>query len=128
MVLKSYNIDPIFLLSPTTTDERIKKISDAGSGFLYYVSLKGVTGSKDVDLAEVTEKVNQLKNKLGLPIGIGFGIRDSKTAEQMAQVGDAIIVGSALVQLIEDNQKLGKDTIKKAISSKMKTFKKAIQA
>jgi len=74
------------------------------------------------------EKVNHLQEKLGLPIGIGFGIRDGKTAEQMAKVGDAIIVGSALVQLIEDNQKSGKDAIKKAISSKMKEFKNAIQS
>ena len=128
VALQNNNIDRIFLVAPTTPDYRLDEVNRQGSGFVYYVSLKGVTGSKDVDLAEVTEKVNQLKNKLGLPIGIGFGIRDSKTAEQMAQVGDAIIVGSALVQLIEDNQKLGKDTIKKAISSKMKTFKKAIQA
>ncbi len=128
IALEKNGLDRIFLVAPTTPDYRLAEVNRQGSGFIYYVSLKGVTGSKAVDLDEVTEKVSHLQEKLGLPIGIGFGIRDGKTAEQMAKVGDAIIVGSALVQLIEDNQKSGKDAIKKAISSKMKEFKNAIQS
>lgn len=126
--LQSNGLDRIFLVAPTTPDYRLDEVNRQGSGFVYYVSLKGVTGSKDLDLEEVITKVNHLKQKLGLPIGIGFGIRDGKTAKKMAQVGDAVIVGSSLVQLIEDNKDLGKDAIKKAISSKMQEFKKAMRS
>jgi tryptophan synthase alpha chain len=126
--LQSNGLDRIFLVAPTTPDNRLEEVNRQGSGFVYYVSLKGVTGSKDLDLEEVTTKVNHLKQKLGLPIGIGFGIRDGKTAQKMGQVGDAVIVGSSLVQLIEDNKDLEKNAIEKAISSKMQEFKKAMRS
>ncbi len=126
--LKEHGLDRIFLVAPTTPDYRLDEVNRQGSGFVYYVSLKGVTGSKDLDFEEVFQRVNHLKEKLNLPIGIGFGIKNAETAKKMSQVGDGIIVGSALVQLIEDNELAGKDAIEQAISSKMQAFKSAIQA
>ncbi len=120
------DLDRIFLVAPTTPDYRLAEVNKQGSGFVYYVSLKGVTGSKDLDITEVSAKVNNLKNKINLPIGIGFGIKDGKTAQQMSKVGDAIIVGSALVQLIENNKDSEKNIIITALAKKMQEFKMAI--
>ena len=102
-ILKSKEIDPIFLLSPTTTAERIKKISDAGSGYLYYVSLKGVTGSSALNVDEVAERVAAIKAISSLPVGVGFGIKDDESASSIAAVSDGVIVGSAIVKIIENN-------------------------
>jgi len=102
-ILKSHNIDPIFLLSPTTTDERIKIISDAGSGFLYYVSLKGVTGSNALNVDEVAKRVETIKSISSLPVAVGFGVKDAETASAVSKVSDGAIVGSAIVKIIENN-------------------------
>ena len=102
-ILKAHNIDPIFLLSPTTTDERIKKISDAGSGFLYYVSLKGVTGSNALNVDEVEKRVATIKSISSLPVAVGFGVKDAETASAVSKVSDGAIVGSAIVKIIENN-------------------------
>jgi tryptophan synthase alpha chain len=102
-ILKSHNIDPIFLLSPTTTDKRIKKISDAGSGFLYYVSLKGVTGSNALNVDEVAARVATIKSIANMPVAVGFGIKDAETASAVSKVSDGSIVGSAVVKIIENN-------------------------
>ncbi len=102
-ILKSSGIHPIFLLSPTTTDKRIKKIANAGSGFLYYVSLKGVTGSSILNVQEVKERVNKIKTLSTLPVAVGFGIKDADTAAAVAAVSDGSIVGSAIVKIIENN-------------------------
>ena len=101
--LKDQHIDPIFLLSPTTQDARIKKITAVGSGFLYYVSLKGVTGSNVLNITEVEEQVNKIKQYSNLPVGVGFGIKNAETAAAVASVSDAVIVGSAIVKIIENN-------------------------
>ncbi len=124
--LRTNKLDRIFLVAPTTPDNRLNEVNKQGSGFVYYVSLKGVTGSKNLDLKEVANKVRGLQEKLSLPIGVGFGIRDGKIAKQMAKISEAIIVGSALVQLIEDNKSADKNFIIKAIVSKMQEFKQAI--
>ncbi len=124
--LSSQDLDRIFLVSPTTPDSRLKAVNEQGAGFAYYVSLKGVTGSKDLDVQGVTQHVNHIRERLGLPIGIGFGIRNGEAAYQMAKVGDAIIVGSSLVQLIEDNMDAGKSAIIDAITQKMIEFKQAV--
>lgn len=100
-VLRKHKIDPIFLIAPTTTGERIKKISEQASGFIYYVSLKGVTGSSALDVTAVEEKMAQIREYTDLPVGVGFGIKNAETAGKVAQVADAVVVGSALVQLIE---------------------------
>lgn len=100
-LLKSRDIDPIFLLSPTTDASRISTIVHQASGFVYYVSLKGVTGSANLDIAQVTERLADIRTKTRLPIGVGFGVRDAETARQVAVIADAIVVGSRMVQEIE---------------------------
>lgn len=102
--LKLHDIDPIFLLSPTTQPQRIEKITAVGSGFLYYVSLKGVTGSNVLDVNDVDLHVKQIRNVSTLPIGVGFGIKTADDAAAVADVSDAVVVGSVLVKMIEDNK------------------------
>jgi len=99
--LRSHSIAPIFLLAPTTTQERIKLICSQADGYLYYVSLKGVTGSANLDTQTIAGKVAEIRQYTDLPIGVGFGIKDAKSAAQVAKISDAVIVGSALVRLIE---------------------------
>jgi len=93
----------IFLTSPTTRPDRMQLISQLGGGFCYYVSLKGVTGSKKLDLNEVSAKVSVLRENVGMPIGVGFGISDAESAAAVGQIADAVIVGSAIVKRIADN-------------------------
>jgi tryptophan synthase alpha chain len=102
-ILKEKQIDTIFLVAPTTTDERMEKIVSHASGFIYYVSIKGVTGTVELDVAEVSRKVDNLKHKTGLPVGVGFGIRDGKSAAAVSEVADAVVVGSTIVRCIEDH-------------------------
>jgi len=99
--LSQHNIDSIFLLSPTTTETRIKRICAASSGYVYYVSLRGVTGASHIDLNEVQRKLASIRQVSDLPISVGFGIKDANTAAQVARIADAVIVGSALVNQIE---------------------------
>lgn len=101
--MKAQQVDPIFLMSPTTTDDRIELITSAASGFVYYVSLKGVTGAATLDIQEVEDKLGQIRKHTDLPIGVGFGISDADKAQQMSKISDAVIVGSALVKQIEAN-------------------------
>lgn len=101
--LKAHGIDCIFLVAPTTTEQRVAKIAQLASGFVYYVSLKGVTGSSQLDTQAVTEKLTMLRQHIHIPIGVGFGISDAASASQIAQVADAVIVGSKIVQTIENN-------------------------
>ena len=98
VVLKQYDLDPIFLIAPTSTDERISHVLGQARGFIYYVSLKGVTGSGALDTREAAERIAKVKAQTDLPVGVGFGIRDADTAKKMASVADAVIVGSVLVQ------------------------------
>lgn len=98
--LKRYKIDQIFLLAPTTSDERLELICSRGSGFLYYVSLKGVTGSDRLDTREVADRIAHIRGKTRMPVGVGFGIKDPATAKAIAGFSDAIIIGSALVERI----------------------------
>ncbi len=100
-IFQQNQLSPIFLLSPTTDAERIQKIAKHASGYLYYVSLKGVTGSANLDSQAVANKVQEIRQFTNLPIGVGFGIRDAESAASIAKVSDAVVVGSALVQRIE---------------------------
>lgn len=102
-LLRAKGIDSIFLLAPTTVDSRMDEVARAASGYVYYVSLKGVTGASHLDLAEVSAKVPQIRAHVKLPIGVGFGIRDGKTAKAISAVSDAVVVGSRLVQEIENS-------------------------
>lgn len=98
--LQAAGIDPIFLLSPTTSPQRTKMIIQMASGYLYYVSLKGVTGMGTINVAEVSANVEKLRDNTTLPITIGFGIRDAQSATTLAKVADGIIIGSALIERI----------------------------
>ena len=101
--LKENNIDSIFLIAPTTNDNRIKLIINQATGFLYYVSLKGVTGSVNINIKQVAQKVQNIKEFTTLPIGVGFGVRDAKTAKEVSLISDAVVIGSRIVQEIEDS-------------------------
>jgi len=93
-------LDPVFLLAPTSTNERMERIAAMARGFVYYVSLKGVTGAATLDVQSVTEAVNRIRAVTSMPIGVGFGIRDAEAAARIAQIADAVVVGSAVVKLI----------------------------
>ncbi|MFO1435094.1 MAG: tryptophan synthase subunit alpha [Gammaproteobacteria bacterium] len=101
-LMKSHGIDPVFLFAPTTSDARAAKICAAASGFLYYVSLKGVTGASSLNVDEVAMRINHIRKFTALPVGVGFGVKDAAAAAQLAQVADAVVVGSALVNIIEN--------------------------
>jgi len=100
-MLDARSLDTIFLLSPTTTDERLRRIAELGRGYLYYVSLRGVTGASNIDLADVAARVRRVREFTRLPVGVGFGIRDAASAKAIAALSDAVIIGSALIQEIE---------------------------
>lgn len=102
-VLKQYQIDTIFLLSPTTESARVQSVVNLASGFIYYVSLKGVTGAGHLDIVDVAEKVAAIRQHTSLPVGVGFGVRDATTAKAVAAIGDAVVVGSRTVQEIENS-------------------------
>ncbi len=100
-LLKASGIDSIFLLAPTTLETRMDAVARNASGYVYYVSLKGVTGASHLDLTEVAKKVPQIRSHVKLPIGVGFGIRDGETARAVADLSDAVVIGSRLVEEIE---------------------------
>jgi tryptophan synthase alpha chain len=99
--LEKHGLDPIFLLAPTTVDERIAEVAKLARGYVYYVSLKGVTGAGNLDLSAIEQKLPALKKHIALPIGVGFGIRDAETARRVADLADAVVIGSRIVQEIE---------------------------
>ncbi|MGD9832501.1 MAG: tryptophan synthase subunit alpha [Piscinibacter sp.] len=99
--LGAKGLDMIFLLAPTSTEQRIREVGRIASGYVYYVSLKGVTGAGHLDTAAVAGMVPRIKQHVKLPVGVGFGIRDAQTARAVAAVSDAVVIGSALVQLLE---------------------------
>jgi tryptophan synthase alpha chain len=98
---KKNEIDPIFLLAPTSTDERIDQVARIGSGFLYYVSLRGITGATHIDLGDVAARIPRIRAATRLPIGVGFGIRDADSARRVAADADAVVIGSRIIQEIE---------------------------
>jgi len=101
--MKRHGIDPIFLLAPTSHRARIERITSTASGFVYYVSLKGVTGAANLSVDSVRDKLAEIRACTDLPVGVGFGIKDAETAGAMARIADAVVVGSALVSRIEAN-------------------------
>ncbi len=102
--LQRHGIDPIFLLAPTTEETRIEKVAKLARGYVYYVSLKGVTGAGNLDLSAIEQKLPQLRKHIKLPIGVGFGIRDAVTAKAVARLCDGVVVGSRIVQEIENSE------------------------
>ena len=101
-LMRQAGIDPIFLLAPTSTERRIQEVARVGSGYLYYVSLRGVTGAGHIDLADVAAHIPKIRAATQLPIGVGFGIRDAESARRVAQTADAVVIGSRIIQEIED--------------------------
>lgn len=124
-VIKPLELDHIFLISPTTHGERLEKVCEVASGFLYYVSLKGVTGSNQLDIEAVNEKLAEIRSKTDLPVGVGFGISDAQIAEAVGRVCDAVVVGSALVQRIADNAD-NVENMKKEIASFIGSMRQAL--
>ncbi|MDQ9170238.1 tryptophan synthase subunit alpha [Oxalobacteraceae bacterium R-40] len=100
--MQENGMDMIFLLAPTSTEERIAQVAKVGSGFSYYVSLKGVTGAGHIDTKEVAERITAVRKHVKLPIGVGFGIRDAATAKSVATVSDAVVIGSRIIQELEN--------------------------
>ena len=100
--MRAAGIDPIFLLAPTSTEARIAQIARVASGYIYYVSLKGVTGAATIDLDAVAARIPQIRQHARLPVGVGFGIRDAATARAISGVADAVVIGSRIVQLLEE--------------------------
>ena len=99
--LHEHAIDPVFLLAPTSTEARMREVGRIATGYVYYVSLKGVTGAGHLDVAAVAEMIPRIRHHVSIPVGVGFGIRDGATAKAVAKVSDAVVIGSALVQLLE---------------------------
>ncbi len=101
--LQQHLLDPLFLLSPTTPASRMRQMASIASGFLYYVSLKGVTGASTLDIDSVESRLRELRVLTELPLGVGFGINDADSAAAVAKIADAVVVGSAVVTRIADN-------------------------
>ena len=99
--LDKLEIDFIFLVAPTTTNERLKHIAKIATGYIYYVSLKGVTGAGNLDIDSVNHHLSRMKNYIKLPVGVGFGIKNAEIAKQVSENAYAVIVGSALVSIVE---------------------------
>lgn len=121
-------IDLIYLLTPTTTLDRAKLICSMASGYVYYVSVKGVTGSSSLDVASVRTRVETLKEITQLPIGVGFGIRDAKTARLVSECADGVIVGSVLVNAIAEHKNAASDKVAAALTDIIQPMRQSLDA
>ena len=100
--LRAHGMDLIFLLAPTSTPERMQQMARVASGYVYYVSLKGVTGAGTLDTAAVEAMLPKIREHVHIPVGVGFGIRDAQTAQAIGKVADAVVIGTRIIQLIEN--------------------------
>lgn len=125
--LQQQDLDRIFLISPTTDTGRMGVVSRASSGFIYYVSLKGVTGAANIDTKAVGDRVSAIHALTDLPVGVGFGIKDAGSAAAVAAEADAVVVGSALVRKIEENV-TSADRINTAVSTLLGEMRRAMDA
>jgi len=105
--LKSAGLDPIYLLAPTSTEARMRDVAQLARGYIYYVSLKGVTGAGNLDTDDVGHHVDAIRRHVHIPIGVGFGIRDAQSAARVARHADAVVIGSKLIQVIQDASQQG---------------------
>jgi tryptophan synthase alpha chain len=101
--LHRHALDPIFLLAPTSSEARMAQVGALASGYIYYVSLKGVTGSATLDVAAVAARIPEIRARTGVPVGVGFGIRDAATAAAVAELADAVVIGSRIIEEIEQS-------------------------
>ncbi|TFZ02431.1 tryptophan synthase subunit alpha [Ramlibacter henchirensis] len=99
--LKKAGLDLIFLLAPTSTARRMQQVAEVASGYVYYVALKGVTGAGHLDTATVEQMLPRIREHVKVPVGVGFGIRDAASAKAISKVADAVIIGTKIVQLVE---------------------------
>ncbi|MEN8261710.1 MAG: tryptophan synthase subunit alpha [Pseudomonadota bacterium] len=127
-LLTEKQVDAIFLLAPNSTDKRIRMMGEVGRGYLYYVSLKGVTGASHLDLGDVERKLAQIRRNTDLPIGVGFGVKDAQTAAAVARLADAVVVGSALISRIEANLNRSDEEIRAELVGFLKTMRAAMDA
>jgi tryptophan synthase alpha chain len=121
--LKAASLDPIFLLAPTSTDARMAEVGRIASGYVYYVSLKGVTGAGHLDTDAVAQVLPRIRKHVSVPVGVGFGIRDAATAQAIGRVADAVVIGSRLVQLMETQKR---DTVASAAAAFMAEIRSAL--
>ena len=125
--LSNYEIDLIRLISPTTNDYRINEITSNSSGFLYYVSLKGITGAEIDSYDELKKRVKEIKESSSIPVVIGFGIKDRETASKMSSFADGVVVGSAIVDMISNSEKQENKLVLNKISKFVGDIKSSIQ-
>jgi tryptophan synthase alpha chain len=123
--LKAAGMDPIFLLAPTSTDERMAAVGRIASGYVYYVSLKGVTGAGHLDTDAVATMLPRIRARVSVPVGVGFGIRDAASAQAVGRVADAVVIGSRLVQIMETQKR---DTLAPAAQAFMAEIRAALDA
>lgn len=100
-LLHQAQIDPIFLLAPTSTEERMAKVGKIARGYVYYVSLKGVTGAGNIDIADVAARLERIRQHVSIPVGVGFGIRDAESARRLGEFADAVVIGSKIIETME---------------------------
>ncbi|MCC2675288.1 MAG: trpA [Ramlibacter sp.] len=123
--LKANGLDLIFLLAPTSTDQRIQQVARIASGYVYYVSLKGVTGAGHLDTAAVEEALPRIRKHVKIPVGVGFGIRDAVTAKAVGRVADAVVIGTKVIQVVEDQPR---DNVLPALSGFLRDIRTALDS
>ena len=123
--LKSAGIDLIFLLAPTSTNERMAQVARIASGYVYYVSLKGVTGAGHLDTEAVGRMIPRIREHVSIPVGVGFGIRDAATAQAIGSAADAVVIGTKIIQLIEDQPR---DKVVPAVREFLAGIREALDA
>lgn len=123
--LRDQGMDLIFLLAPTSTDERMAHVAKVASGYVYYVSLKGVTGAGTLDVGQVEAMLPRIRQHIHIPVGVGFGIRDAETAKAIGRTADAVVIGSRLIQLIEDEPY---EKVIAVAANFLRTIRKALDA
>ena len=123
--LRAHNMDLIFLLAPTSTDTRMRQVAEVASGYVYYVSLKGVTGAGTLDTAAVEAMLPRIRAHVNVPVGVGFGIRDAATAQAIGRVADAVVIGSKIIQLIDEQPR---DQVAAVAGEFLKSIRAALDA
>lgn len=123
--LKAAGIDLIFLLAPTSTDERMAQVARIASGYVYYVSLKGVTGAGHLDTEAVGRMIPRIREHVSIPVGVGFGIRDARTAQAIGSAADAVVIGTKIIQLVEDQPR---DKVVPAVREFLAGIREALDA
>ncbi|MEJ5991041.1 tryptophan synthase subunit alpha [Ramlibacter sp. PS3R-8] len=123
--LRANGLDLIFLLAPTSTDQRIQQVARIATGYVYYVSLKGVTGAGHLDTAAVEEALPRIRKHVKIPVGVGFGIRDAVTAKAVGRVADAVVIGTKVIQVVEDQPR---DNVLPALSTFLRGIRAALDS